>query len=92
MGPTRMVLHKPVIAAVEGYAVAGGIELAHGLAALPQRCPRSDLRSSKEQWDLPFETAIRNETDLGLETILSGETIVGAARFATGEGRHGTPT
>ena len=24
MGPTRMVLSKPVIAAVEGYAVAGG--------------------------------------------------------------------
>jgi len=28
MGPTRMMLTKPVIAAVEGYAVAGGLELA----------------------------------------------------------------
>jgi len=28
MGPTRMFLSKPVIAAVEGHAVAGGIELA----------------------------------------------------------------
>ena len=27
MGPTRMLLSKPVIAAVEGFAVAGGLEL-----------------------------------------------------------------
>jgi enoyl-CoA hydratase len=28
MGPSRMLLGKPVVAAVEGYAVAGGLELA----------------------------------------------------------------
>ena len=28
MGPTRMIASKPVVAAIEGYAVAGGLELA----------------------------------------------------------------
>jgi enoyl-CoA hydratase/carnithine racemase len=28
MGPTRLRLGKPVLAAIEGYAVAGGLELA----------------------------------------------------------------
>jgi enoyl-CoA hydratase len=28
MGPTRMTMGKPVLAAIEGYAVAGGLELA----------------------------------------------------------------
>jgi len=28
LGPTRLALHKPVLAAIEGHAVAGGLELA----------------------------------------------------------------
>jgi enoyl-CoA hydratase/carnithine racemase len=169
LGPTRMLLDKPVIAAVEGYAVAGGLELAlwcdlrvaatdavfgvycrrwgvplvdggtvrlprlighshaldmiltgrgvsgdeasrmglanrlvaHGsaldaavalaieIAALPQRCLRSDRRSSYDQWGLTLDESLSNETELGLATIRSGETREGAARFAAGEGRHG---
>jgi enoyl-CoA hydratase len=171
LGPTRMLLEKPVIAAVEGYAVAGGLELAlwcdlrvaasdatfgvycrrwgvplvdggtirlprlighsyamdmiltgrgvsgeeayriglanrlvaHGtaleaavklaaeIAALPQRCLRSDRRSAYQQWGMAMDDALRNETELGLSTIFSGETQAGAARFAAGEGRHGAP-
>jgi len=170
MGPTRMRLSKPVIAAVEGHAVAGGLELAlwcdlrvaardavfgvycrrwgvplidggtvrlprligeshamdliltgrgvsgeearmmglanrlvepgqaleaakelaRQLAAFPQRCLRSDRKSAREQWDLPFEEAMRNETRLGMAVIASGETQEGAARFAGGAGRHGS--
>lgn len=171
MGPTRLDLDKPVVAAIEGFAVAGGIELAlwcdlrvaardatlgvfcrrwgvplvdggtvrlprligasraadliltgravdaeealriglvnrlsepgralvdavalaHELAALPPLCLRSDLRSSKDQWDLPMADALGHETDLGLATIMSGETLEGAIRFAGGAGRHGAP-
>jgi len=169
MGPTRMLLSKPVIAAVEGFAVAGGLELAvwcdlrvaaadatfgvycrrwgvplvdggtvrlprlvghshaldliltgrgvsgeealrmglanrlvepgtalaaalqlaHEIAALPQRCMRGDRSSSYEQWDLPLTAALAVETAYGLATIRSGETLAGAARFAGGAGRHG---
>jgi enoyl-CoA hydratase len=170
MGPTRLRLSKPVIAAVEGHAVAGGLELAlwcdlrvaardavfgvycrrwgvplvdggtvrlprligqsramdmilsgrpvegaeaeswglanrltdpgqalEGaralavqLAAFPQQCLRSDRGSVLEQWSLPEWAALAHETEVGLETVRSGETLEGAARFASGEGRHGS--
>jgi len=169
MGPTRMTLSKPVIAAVEGYAVAGGLELAlwcdmrvaaedavfgvycrrwgvplidlgtvrlprligqsHAmdliltgrgvsgdealrmglanrivptgqalveavtlakeLAALPQRCLRSDRMSALEQWSLGSREAMLNEFHRGMTVINSGESKEGATRFASGAGRHG---
>ena len=169
MGPTRMRLAKPVIAAITGYAVAGGLELAlwcdlrvadntarlgvfcrrfgvplvdggtvrlprligesraldmvltgrevdadeafaiglvnrkvragqalvaaralaQELAALPQRCLRSDLASLRAQSGLPLEDAMQGEFLFGQATLRSGESAAGAARFAAGAGRHG---
>jgi len=169
MGPTRMILGKPVIAAVEGYAVAGGLELAlwcdlrvaaedavfgvfcrrwgvplidlgtvrlprligqshamdliltgrgvsgdealrmglanrivpkgqalveavtlaNDLAALPQRCLRSDRMSALEQWSLGSREAMLNEFHRGMTVVNSGESKEGATRFAAGAGRHG---
>jgi enoyl-CoA hydratase len=76
--------------APRGGALGAAMELAQQLAAFPQRCLRSDRLSAYEQWDRPLVGAMANEVGRGLETILSGETQEGAARFAAGEGRHGT--
>lgn len=72
-----------------GSALSAALDLAHQLAALPQRCLRSDRRSAIDAWSLDHDAAMANETNLGLATIRSGETREGAARFADGAGRHG---
>jgi enoyl-CoA hydratase len=70
--------------------LAVAVELARELADLPQQCMRSDRLSAIEQWDLDIDAATRNEARRGRATIESGETQAGAARFASGEGRHGS--
>ncbi len=72
-----------------GGALDAALELAQALVAFPQTCLRTDRRSSYEQWGLPLQDALAQETQLGLVPIRSGETLEGASRFAGGEGRHG---
>ena len=169
MGPTRMRVSKPVLAAVEGHAVAGGLELAiwcdlrvaaedatlgvfcrrwgiplidggtvrlprlvgtgraldliltgravpapealamglvdrlvpagsardaaealaRELSDLPQACLRNDRLSVLDQEGQTESDALANEFRHGLRSLESGA-IEGAARFAQGEGRHGS--
>ena len=72
-----------------GETLAAAQELARSLTAFPQMCMRNDRQSSYEQWSMPLEEALANETRLGREVIDSGETREGASRFAAGKGRHG---
>ena len=72
-----------------GTALAAARALATELAALPQRCMRSDRLSVYEQWSLSTDSALRNETEHGISVIASGETLAGAERFRAGHGRHG---
>jgi enoyl-CoA hydratase len=169
MGPTRMRLSKPVVAAVSGHAVAGGLELAlwcdlrvveedavlgvfcrrwgvplidggtvrlprligqsraldlvltgrpvdaaealaiglanrvvpagtsraaaeelaRTIAAFPQTCLRQDRLSVLEQAGLSEQDAMAGELEHGLVSLRT-DALPGAARFAAGEGRHGT--
>lgn len=89
MGPTRMLLSKPVIAAIAGHAVAGGLELALWC----------DLRIAEEdatlgvfcrRWGVPLIDGgtIRLPRIIGmgraLELILSGRAVGAAEALAIG--------
>ena len=74
----------------KGTALAAAVELARQISAFPQNCMRTDRLSTYDQWSLSLSDALAHETELGRATIRSGETQEGAARFAAGEGRHGT--
>ncbi len=89
MGPTRRLLSKPVIAAVEGYAVAGGLELALWC----------DLRVASEtavfgvfcrRWGVPLVDGgtVRLPRLIGhsraLDMILTGRAVVAEEALAWG--------
>src|SRR2546422_2817962 len=50
----------------KGGALAAAIALASDLAALPQRCLRSDRLSAIEQWSLGWREAVLNEFHRGM--------------------------
>jgi enoyl-CoA hydratase len=72
-----------------GQALATAQELARRLAAFPQTCLREDRASLLEQEGMDEAAALANEFRHGL-TSLAVDALPGAARFAAGEGRHGT--
>ncbi len=89
MGPTRMTLSKPVIAAVSGYAVAGGLELALW----------ADLRVAEEdavfgvfcrRWGVPLIDGgtVRLPRLIGhsraMDMILTGRAVDAAEAYAIG--------
>ena len=71
-----------------GQALAEAVALAHQLAALPQLCLRRDRLSAYEQGGLSLSDALAREWEHGLVSLQ--EAAGGAARFAGGEGRHGS--
>lgn len=89
MGPTRMLLSKPTIAAVEGYAVAGGLELA---LWCDLRVAASDAAFGVfcRRWGVPLVDGgtIRLPRLIGqsraLDLILTGREVSGAEAFDIG--------
>lgn len=97
MGPTRMLLTKPVIAAVEGHAVAGGLELAVWC----------DLRVAAEdavfgvycrRWGVPLVDGgtVRLPRLIGqshaLDLILTGRGVAGEEAHAMGLANRVVPS
>lgn len=81
LGFTRLHIDKPTIAAVAGYCVAGGLEMARRLAAFPQICLRRDRLAVYEGLGRPLEEGLRVEARHGAAVLESGEPVAGARQF-----------
>src|SRR5216683_2897379 len=91
MGPSRLELSKPVIAAIAGPAVAGGMELALwcDLRVMEETAfMGADRRSVLLQEGLSEREGLRSEW-ASSSPAFEREGAAGAARFAQGKGRHG---
>lgn len=71
-----------------GQSRAAAENLAAQLAALPQACLRSDRRSVFDAYGMDERTALASEFMHGSGVL--AEAAAGVARFAAGEGRHGS--
>jgi enoyl-CoA hydratase len=97
MGPTRMTLGKPVIAAVAGYAVAGGLELALwcDLRVVEQDAVFGVLC---RRWGVPLvdggTVRLPRVVGLGqaLDMILTGRTVDAEEALAIGLATRVVPT
>jgi enoyl-CoA hydratase len=89
MGPSRLLLSKPVIAAVEGYAVAGGLELALW-CDLRVADPGAVLGVFCRRWGVPLVDGgtVRLPRLIGLsralDLILTGRPVEAAEALAMG--------
>lgn len=97
MGPTRMQLAKPMIAAINGYAVAGGLELTL-LADLRVADDDATLGVFCRRWGVPLIDGgtVRLPRIIGmgraLDLILTGRAVSAAEAFAIGLVNRVTPT
>lgn len=96
MGPTRMALGKPLIAAVNGYAVAGGLELAL-LADLRVADEDATFGVFCRRWGVPLIDGgtVRLPRIVGmgraLDMILTGRAVLAPEALAMGLVNRVTP-
>jgi enoyl-CoA hydratase len=82
----RIGLVNEVVA--PGRQLERALELAERIAGFPQETLLADRRAALEGIGMPLEEGLERERRLGRETLPTAAR--GAARFAAGEGRHGT--